>query len=59
MKPRTINALLAAVVLVALIVNSASNNNGWALVGEIFGWTIIVGALFAVIDNKIKENEQC
>ena len=58
MKPRTINALLAAVIFVALVVNSASNNSGWALIGEVFGWSIIIGILFAVIDNKIKEMQQ-
>lgn len=59
MKPRAINVLLSAVVLAALVVNSAAHNSGWALVGEIFGWVLIVGILSAVIDNKIKENEQC
>lgn len=58
MKARQVNILLSAVVYAALFVNSASTNYGWALVGEVFGWTIIIGSLFAVINNKIKESEQ-
>ena len=55
MSARQIHALLAIVVLIALAVNSASHNTGWVLVGEIFGWSLIIGGLWLVIDKCIKE----
>ena len=58
MKARKINGIVAVVVFVALAGNAFCESNGWALVGNIFGWAIIVAALWMVVDNKIKEREQ-
>ena len=58
MSARQTNALLAIVVLMALAVNSASHNTGWVLVGEIFGWSLIIGGLWLVIDKHIKERAE-
>lgn len=57
MKKRNVCRLLAVVVLVGLAVNAASHNDGWVLVGEIFGWALIIGGLFAIIDNKLKAED--
>lgn len=56
-KKRIINAVIAVSILVALSLNAACDNTGWALVGEIFGWSIIVGVSFLAVDNHIKEME--
>lgn len=56
-KNRIINMLVAVAILAALSVNAASECQGWALVGDITGWTLIVGILSLVIDNKIKDGE--
>ena len=58
MTTRQTNALLAIVALLVLAVNSASHNTGWVLVGEIFGWSLIIGGLWLMIDNKIKERAE-
>ena len=58
MSARQTNALLAIVVLMALAVNSASHNTGWVLVGEIFGWSLIIGGLGLAIDKHIKERAE-
>ena len=58
MSARQTNALLAIVVLMALAVNSASRNTGWVLVGEIFGWSLIIGGLWLAIDKHIKERAE-
>lgn len=55
MKARTLNAVVAVIVLAALVVNAASTCTGWALVGDTLGWCAIVGSLWLVVDNKIKE----
>lgn len=56
-KKRIINGVVATWILAALSVNAASNAAGWALVGELFGWTLIVGILALVVDHHIKESE--
>ena len=56
-KKRIINLLVAIVILVALSFNAACESTGWALFGNIFGWTILVGVSFAVVDHHIKEKE--
>ena len=58
MTKRNANRLLALVVVAALAVNAAAHTSGWALVGEIFGWALLVGAVFLVVDNKIKEMQK-
>jgi len=57
MRKRQKNAVVALTIFAALALNSACNNSGWALVGEIFGWSLIVGGLFLVVDNKLKKME--
>lgn len=54
---RILNGLIALAILAALSINAASNTNGWTLVGEIFGWSLLVGGSFLVVDNRIKESE--
>lgn len=57
MNARQTNTLLAIVALMALAVNAASRNTGWVLVGEIFGWSLLVGGSWLAIDRHIKEME--
>ena len=57
-KKRKTNALVAIAIFAALALNSACESNGWPLVGNIFGWFLIVGGLFMVVDTEIKEREQ-
>lgn len=57
MTKRNVNRLLALVVMAALVVNAAAHNTGWALVGEIFGWSLIIGGSFLVADNKLKTED--
>lgn len=57
MKARKINTLVALVIAGALTVNALSTCNGWALVGDLFGWALIVGGLWMMVDNKLKERE--
>lgn len=57
-KKRKINALVAIAIFAALALNSACESNGWPLVGNIFGWLLIVGGLFMVVDHRFKEEEQ-
>ena len=54
-KTRIIIGLIAVIILAALSMNAACNTSGWSLVGEVFGWSIIVGILYLVVDNRIKE----
>lgn len=54
-KTRIINGLIAVAILAALSMHAACNTSGWPLVGEVFGWSIIVGILYLVVDNRIKE----
>ena len=54
-KARLINAMVAIVILVALSLNAACESNGWPLVGDIFGWSLLIGGSFLVVDNYIKE----
>ena len=56
-KNRIINLLVAIAILVALSFNAACESTGWALAGNIFGWAILVGVSFAVVDHHIKEEE--
>ena len=56
-KKRIINGLVAMAIFAALSMNAACNTNGWPLVGEIFGWSLIVAILFIVVDHRIKEKE--
>ena len=58
MTTRNANRLLALVAVAALAVNAASHTSGWALVGEIFGWVLIIGGTYLVVDNKIKEMQE-
>lgn len=58
MKTRTLNALAAATVAVGLIGNAACENTGWALAGNILGYVLIVGILFAAVDNHLKERDE-
>lgn len=55
MSARKINLAVAIFVFVALAGNAATECTGWALAGDVFGWLLIVGILFAVVDNYIKE----
>lgn len=57
MRKRQKNAVVALTIFAALALNSACNNSGWALVGEIFGWSLIIGGMFLVVDNKLKKME--
>lgn len=57
MRKRQKNALIAIAIFAALSINACFENSGWALVGEIFGWSLIVGGLFLVVDNKLKKTE--
>lgn len=57
MRKRQINAVVALTIFAALALNSACNNSGWALVGEIFGWSLIIGGMFLVVDNKLKTDD--
>ena len=54
---RILNGILAIAILAALSINAACNTDGWTLVGEIFGWTLLIGGTFLVVDNRIKESE--
>lgn len=58
MKARKINIAVALIILAALAVNSAAHNTGIALAGELFGWTLIVATLWAVVDKHIKERAE-
>ena len=57
-KKRKINALVAFAIFAALALESACKTNGMAFVGNVFGWSLIVGGLFMVVDTEIKEREQ-
>lgn len=57
-KKRIINGVIAMAIFVALSVNAAFNTSGWSLVGEVFGWSLIITMLFLVVDNHIKEKEE-
>ena len=57
MSKRQINAVVALTIFAALAINAATYCSGWALVGDIFGWALLVGGSFIVVDNKIKEGE--
>ena len=58
MKARVLNGIIAGITAAALSLNAACDSSGWILAGNIAGWLIIVGTLWFVIDNKIKEAQQ-
>lgn len=58
MKAKTINNLLASVVLAALVGNTLFEFDGWCSVGQMFGYSLLVGGLWLIVNNIIKEREQ-
>lgn len=58
MKARVLNGIIAGITAATLSLNAACDSSGWVLAGNIAGWLIIVGTLWFVIDNKIKEAQQ-
>lgn len=54
-KHRIINAIVALTIFAGLSINAACESDGFALAGNIFGYLLLVGGLFMVIDNKIKQ----
>lgn len=56
-KNRKINALVAIIIFAGLALNAAFESEGIALAGNIFGYFLIVGGLFLVVDNRIKNTE--
>lgn len=57
-KARLINGAAALIAAVALCGNAAIDNSGWMLAGNIFGWVLIIGTLWLVVDHEIKERAQ-
>ena len=56
-KKRTINAIAALTIFAGLSINAACESDGFALAGNVFGYLLLVGALFLIVDNKIKSME--
>ena len=56
-KKRTINAIVALTIFAGLSINAAFESDGFALAGNVFGYLLLVGALFLIVDNKIKNIE--
>lgn len=58
MNARVLNGIIAGITAAALSLNAACDSCGWVLVANIFGWLIIVGSMWAIVDNKLKEAQQ-
>lgn len=58
MKAKNLNTLISATIFAGLVGNAIMDYSGWPLVGTLFGHALLVGILWAVVNNFINERSE-